>query len=172
MRHDIARASHRPPYCLSLGMYAIRYVVATLQHQALAHRTDTRRRVHIKDLCLETPPEAYRRCASERSQMVLRPDLDGSERPWPATISMMSMSHHDAPTGRRVSPPLPSSPSAPPTERSGHGAGSVVQATAAAASTVMGATAQRQERLRSGRCGRSGSGRPSLRWAPSKCISY
>ena len=85
---------------------------------------------------------------------------------------MTSMSHHDAPTGRRVSPPLPSSPSAPPTERSGHGAGSTVQAAADAASTVMGATARRQERLRSGRCGRSGSGPPSLRMADrTKLIS-
>ena len=100
------------------------YVIPTLQHQALAHWPDTRRRVHIKYFCLETPPEASRRCASERSQMVLRPDLDGSGRLWPTPISMTSMSHHAAPTGRRVSPPPPSSPSALPTERSGHGAGS------------------------------------------------
>eukprot|EP00966_Prymnesium_polylepis_P111100 2569826-Prymnesium_polylepis.1 len=40
---------------------------------------------------------------------------------------MTSMSHHAAPTGRRVSSPPPSSASAPPTERSGHGAGSAVQ---------------------------------------------
>ena len=162
MRHDIARASHRPPYCLSLGTYAIRYVLLTLQHQALAHWPETRRRVHIKDFCLETPPEASRRCASERSQMVLRLDLDGSGRLWSKTISRTSISHHAAPTGRRDSPPPPSSPSAPPTERSGHGAGSAMQATAAATSTVIRATARRQERLRSGRCGRSGSGRPSL----------
>ena len=49
MRHDIARASYRPPYCLSLGIYAIRYVIPTLKHQALAHRTDTCHRVHITD---------------------------------------------------------------------------------------------------------------------------
>ena len=163
MRHDIARASHRPPYCLSLGTYAIRYVLLTLQHQALAHWPETRRCVHIKDFCLETPPEASRRCASERSQMVLRLDLDGSGRLWSKTISRTSISHHAAPTGRRDSPPPPSSPSAPPTERSGHGDGSTVQATAAATSTVIEATARRQERIRSGRCGRSGSGRPSLR---------
>ena len=78
----------------------------------------------------------------------------------------MSMSHHAAPTGRRVSPPPPSSPSAPPTERPCHGDGSTVQATAVAASTVIGATARWQERCRSGRCSRSGSGRPSLNWAP------
>jgi hypothetical protein len=147
--------------------YPIRHTHATASSSCTLARS--RRRVHIKDLCLERPQEASRRCASERPQMVLRPDLDGSERPWLTPISMTSICHHDAPTGRRVSPPLPSSPSAPPTERSGHGAGSAVQATAAAASTVMRATARRQERLRSGRYGRSGSGRPSLRWAPSKC---
>ena len=84
---------------------------------------------------------------------------------------MTSMSLHEAPTVRRVSPPPPSLPSAPPTERSGHGDGSTVQASAAAASTVMGATARRQERIRSGRYGRSSSGRPSLRWAPELPVS-
>eukprot|EP00966_Prymnesium_polylepis_P004237 97086-Prymnesium_polylepis.1 len=34
----------------------------------------------------------------------------------------------------------------------------------------MEATARRQERLRSGQYGRASSRRPSLRWAPSKCI--
>eukprot|EP00966_Prymnesium_polylepis_P236282 5464239-Prymnesium_polylepis.1 len=80
--------------------------------------------------------------------MVLRQDLDGSALRGRDRYrsSMTSMSHHDAPTGRRVSPRPPLSPSAPPTERSGHGAGSTVHATAAAASTVMGATARRKER--------------------------
>ena len=82
-----------------------------------------------------------------------------------------SWSHHAAPTGRRVSPPPPSLPSALPTERSGHGDGSTVQATAAATSTVIEATARRQERIRSGRCGRSGSGRPSLR-SPRKPYGF
>eukprot|EP00966_Prymnesium_polylepis_P112044 2591709-Prymnesium_polylepis.1 len=45
--------------------------------------------------------------------------------------------------------------------RSGHGAGSTVSASdcCSSRSTMTGATARQQGRLRSGRCGRSGSGR-------------
>ena len=81
MRHDVARASRWPSHCLSLWLCSIRYTIPTLQHQALAHRPVTRRRVHITDCRLERPPEASRRCACEQSWLMLQPYQDGSDRP-------------------------------------------------------------------------------------------
>eukprot|EP00966_Prymnesium_polylepis_P268553 6204053-Prymnesium_polylepis.1 len=71
-RHTSHRLSRRPrsrPFGASDGRracklnrtYAMRYIIPTLQHQALAHWPVTRRRVHITDCRLDRPPEASRR---------------------------------------------------------------------------------------------------------------